>query len=144
MGFIIKVSGVHLTADKFSQNQNISPPPKKYTSCASSVCMYKYFCVLCVCMLVYVRMFPVYRNAENVYGRKTFFKHHLGKYFLPHFRIFQIRTQKCARMTDFLASISDAFSSITIFQSFNDWIRQRINKMSDCTTIPLQSYFDQG
>ena len=141
MGFIIKAP---LTAFKFSQNQNIPPPLKNIPvaplqfACTSTVC------VLCVCMLVCVRVFPVYRNAENVYGRKTFFKHHLGKYFLPHFRIFQIRTQKCARMTDFLASISDAFSSITIFQSFNHWIRQRINKMSDCTTIPLQSYFDQG
>ena len=133
------VSGVHLTADTFSQNQNIAPPPsKKYTSCASAVCMYKQcLCIVYVCFLFTAmqKMFTVEKHSLNITWP--------GKYFLSHFRIFQIRTQKCARMTDFLASISDAFSSITIFQSFNDWIRQRINKMSDCTTIPLQSYFDQ-
>ena len=64
------VSGVHLTADTFSQ-KNIPVAPLQF-ACTSSVC------VLCVCMLVYVRMFPVYRNAENVYGRKTFFKHHMA------------------------------------------------------------------
>ena len=116
----------------FTEIKTLPPSPLKNIPVAP---LHKSCVSVCVCGCT--SMFTVYRIAENVLRQK---KHSLNiiQYFLPHFRIFQIRIQKCARMIDFLASISDAFSSITIFQSFNDWIRQSINK-SLKVTLHLQS-----